>query len=197
MENNNQNLDLSPKLQTGTIGFMSVVVTIALVILVGFVVYYNFLKIQSENNLKAVREKIDIAKQKIVELENKNVEKIYLAQKFLDKLEETEVKWSSFLERLTEITPPEITYSSFSASEAGDVTVSAFATSFKDVAAYINIMSQNQYFSQVFVPSLSRGTLQTISESLVSFGVQMKYSTQKIEKKVEKVEAQKVKTEIK
>lgn len=175
MEQNSTETDLSPKLQTGTLGLMSLITTLAVIVLLVVVLYYNFLKIQAENDIKDVESQITSVNEEIKTLKNKDVEKVYLAQNFLKQLEENQVIWATFLERLQEVTPPDVMYSSFSSSEAGDVTVSAFGPSFQGVAQLIRVFQQNPYFSEIFVPSLSRG-IDLSGESRVSFGINMKYN---------------------
>lgn len=101
-------------------------------------------------------------------LEAQKVEAAQSAQKWLDEIEDEEIKWSRVITRIQSLVPysavakgPKIGFLSYSGSQGGRININAQSQParrppYSDVSELISIFSESSSFSDAYVPTITR-----------------------------------------
>lgn len=146
-----------------------------------FVVYSVFLGVQRARFSSAVNDngqEIAALQQQIGDLQAEGLDRLAAVQSFLDGVHEREITWSIVLQKLAELQPVDVTFSSYSGSDTGNIAVSATAVSYASVANLLSVLDRSASFSNAFVPSVGSVGLAT-GLNLVGFTFSMDYTPNK------------------
>lgn len=105
-------------------------------------------------------------------LQNDQIEELVVAQELKDTIAANTVFWSKVVDRLDDLTPVSVFFSSYSASEDGSLQLSGLADNNESVSDVISVLERSRSFDNVFVPSLTVGTTAD-GQQVVSFSLQV------------------------
>lgn len=143
------------------------VVVLFVLLLTGWSAYQRY---SVQQSIKDVDSQISETNTALDEMRAKQVESIIVAAQTVDQVQARAITWSEVITQLLEITPVDIFYRSYSASNEGEMTVSVLATSYESAAQLISILDGEPTFSNPFVASLTQGFTDS-GTGVVSFGV--------------------------
>jgi len=183
---------LSQKFQQGRISLLNVVAGVVVLIILVFFGYFKYQEYLLTTEIKTISDTSVRVAAEIDQLQKKNLSEIFVAFQTVEALNKKSFTWSTFVTLLAKVTPADVFYSSYGVSQDGKVSISALAPSFVRVAELIRVLHSQPAFSDIFVPSLSRGRDRGQNE-VVSFSVSMDYSqlqSDKLKRSVEPQESQ-------
>lgn len=153
----------------------------ALLIFVVFVLYTIFLGVQKARLTGVVDrngQQIVSLQTQIQDLQTKGVDRLSTIKSFFDTVQESEVIWSTVLQKLQEVQPLDVIFASYSGSDTGKISVSASTVSYESAANLLSVLDSSAYFSNAFIPSLGGAGLAT-GFNIVSFTFSMDYTPDK------------------
>lgn len=155
---------------------LNMVATLMVVALIVSIIFgiYNVINKNSLIAQKANMEKslADIQSE-ITDLEDKDLPQLVSSNE-LSKRMSGEIKWSKVVERIATITPETVFYRSYSASSNGQIVLAALAKNIEDLTQLIDSMTDKAYLSDVFVPTVTKGT-SSDGQKQYSFSLQLDY----------------------
>ncbi len=134
---------------------------------------------------KRLDDEIKVLSTEITSLEGEKVESAQMAQEWLVSLQQEEIRWSDVLGKIAALIPEDdagedkITFLSYSGSVGGKLTLNAQTKAapielFSDVADLIQVFNASSFFSQAYVPTISRGETET-GDKMLSFTFNLFY----------------------
>lgn len=146
-----------------------------------FFIYSVFLGVQKARLTGEVDRngtQITALQTQIADLQTKGVDRLGAIQSFLATVQDSEIVWSTVLQKLQEIQPVDVTFVSYSGSESGKIAVSATAVSYASVANLLSVLNSSASFSNAFIPSVASAGLAS-GFNMVSFSLSMDYTPSK------------------
>lgn len=146
-----------------------ILAVIALVIVVGFAAYLNMQRSAFTDQSSRLDEDVRALKNQISVLEGQKVEAARLSQQYLAAIESEEIVWSKALTRIKSLVPfdavnssNKIIFSSYSGSKGGELSMNSVTRPtrldpYEDVAELIKVFNDSSFFTNAYVPSISRG----------------------------------------
>ncbi len=148
---------------------MLVLAGLSVVIVVVLALYLGLQKSTLNEEQERLKGEIASLDNEIASLESQKVEAAQLAQKWLDVIEEEEIRWSLVLSQIQSLIPydassrnDKIQFLSYSGSEGGHLSLNAQTRElrtepFDDVAELIEVFNDSSFFFDSYVPSITRG----------------------------------------
>ncbi|EKD93152.1 MAG: hypothetical protein ACD_28C00224G0003 [uncultured bacterium] len=133
--------------------------------------YFQHYRLEAQ--LDEVQAQTRASQEQLVELQSKKLDALIVAQEKVMKVNQESIQWSKVVATLLKVTPPNIFYSSYSASSEGRMALSVVTDAYDSAANLIALLDKHNLFSEVFSSSLNRG-LSESNQSLVTFGVTFK-----------------------
>ncbi len=138
-----------------------------------------------ENQIAQADQQIGKLKVDLETLQGDETEATQIAKMALDNLKKQEIRWSEVLANINGLVPkdasnrPKVRFLSYSGTADGKVNISAVTAAsamppFNDVAQIISTFSDNVYFKEVYVPSISKGTNDQ-GQTTLSFILNLRY----------------------
>lgn len=163
-----------------------ILAVLALVIVGGFAVYLNMQRGSLVSQSARLDEDVLALKNQISVLEGQKVEAARLSQQYLAAIEADEVIWSKALTRIKSLVPFDATadsnkiiFSSYSGSQGGTLSLNSVTRPtrndpYTDVAELIKVFNDSSFFTNAYVPSISRGETDE-GEKLATFVFNVTY----------------------
>lgn len=139
------------------------------------VLYTLFLLFQQyglKRDISQTQEDLIQVEADMASLQNDQIEELVVAQELKDTIAANTVFWSKVVDRLDDLTPVSVFFSSYSASEDGSLQLSGLADNNESVSDVISVLERSRSFDNVFVPSLTVGTTAD-GQQVVSFSLQV------------------------
>jgi Tfp pilus assembly protein PilN len=137
-------------------------------------VLYTFFLLASQWNLNRgmtrIVEERAVLEEKLAAFEKQQVGELYQAQQVVDMVESEEILWSQVVKKLQDVTPITVFFSSYSASDSGDLVLSGLADSYGAVSDVIAALEKSSDFASVFVPTVTLGSTGD-GQQVVSFSL--------------------------
>lgn len=153
-----------------------------LVVIVGLLVYYGWLYLQTKGVSKKIGEaQIEIQQTKSAALSMAGRQELFTRQgqlQELQKLVNGHTYWSQVLPALAKVTLKSVSYLSFAASTIGEMQLSVVAPSLEEVEKFLQVFDSpnfNQNFSDVKISGLSIN--QSGQNKTVNFQLNLKYNS--------------------
>lgn len=146
-----------------------------------FFIYSVFLGVQKARLIGAVDRsgtQITALQTQIADLQAKGIDRLGTIQSFLTAVQESEILWSTVLQKIQEIQPVDVTFASYSGSANGKIAMSATAVSYASVANLLSVLNNSAYFSNAFIPSVASAGLAS-GFNMVGFSLSMDYTPNK------------------
>lgn len=135
---------------------------------------------------------VDVAslKDEIRSLKSQNIEAAQLAQEWLASVEKDEIQWSQVITRIESLLPvdnltlkPTIKILSYSGSAGGKLSLNAQTYEapiepFGDVSQLLSVFNGSSFFSNAYVPSVTRGETNS-GNKVLSFVMNLNYDESK------------------
>lgn len=163
-----------------------ILAVLALAIVAGFAIYLNMQRNSLVDQTSKLNEDVRSLKNQIGVLEGQKVEAARLSQEYLTAIEAEEVVWSKALTRIKSLVPfdavnssNKIIFSSYSGSKGGELSMNSVtrptrSDPYEDVAELINVFNGSSFFTNAYVPSISRGETDE-GEKLATFVFNVTY----------------------
>lgn len=165
---------LEDKAQKGKISLLNIVAFLAILGLITVGSYLKYQEVKANKEIQKLDQEITTLTEEIQKLEDEHISTVFIAQNGLNNLKEKEVLWSKFIRKILAITPENILYTSYSGGESRKITLSTLALSLDDTAKIIKILRSQPEFSEIFIPSVSKGETEQTDE-LVTFNINLNY----------------------
>lgn len=148
--------------------FLMILAALSVAIVVVLALYLGLQKGTLAQEQERLAQEIDGLNAEIQNLESQKVEAAQFAQKWLEILEQDEVRWSRVLSQVQSLVPYDaatnrnkINFLSYSGSQGGRVSMNATTRElrnepFDDVAELIEVFNESSFFSNAYVPSITR-----------------------------------------
>ncbi len=149
--------------------------TIVIFLFVVGALYTLFLLFQTFNLNREVRkmnEEILNLEGSLAQLEEDQVEALFNAEGLVEEVKGVRIPWSQVIKQLQDLTPVNVFFSSYGASEDGAIQLSGLGDNYGSVAAVIEKLQNSENFQGVFVPSVTLGSTGE-GQSVVSFSLQV------------------------
>ncbi len=149
-----------------------VVFLFVLVLLYGLFLFTQQLILKREIN-RAEADVTSIEEQLEV-YEKDRVQEISNARDISERVKASRILWSGVVKRIQALTPSSIFYSSYTASEEGEIQLAGYGSTYESVAGAISQMYLSSDFDGTFVPSISQGNAGD-GQSVASFSISFDY----------------------
>jgi hypothetical protein len=163
----------SQDLDTPSFHWAHFVAFAATVVVLGGMAWTYFQHYRLETQLDDVQAQTRQTQAQLTELQSQKLDALIVAQEKVSKVNREAVQWSKVVATLLKVTPPNVFYSSYSASSEGRMALSVITDTYDSAANLIALLDKHNLFSEVFSSSLNRG-LSESNQSLVTFGVTFK-----------------------
>lgn len=168
----------------------SIIPLIALIIVVGFSIYFESTAFSTEQKIDEITAKIETlsAQQKTADTREGTLSQLELIQQKLASIESNQFFWSRIAEKIDQTVPKQkengpqiIDIASYSGGENGRIVLNATTRAdspkpFEDIASFITAFSAEPSFARVFVPSITK-SLTPEGATVLGFSANLLYQT--------------------
>ncbi len=159
---------------------------LVLLAVAGLTLYLNMQKTALTEEQDRIRVEVTGLNNEIMALQAQNVEGARIAQDWLEKIKEDEIRWSTVIDAIWELVPkddvtgkPLVKILSYSGTSGGKISLNVDTTgervnTFANVAKLIGAFNATTSFSNAYVPSIARGEDEE-GDIQLSFGMNVTY----------------------
>jgi len=168
----------------------SIFALVALIIVVGFSIYFEASTFSTQQEIDSITGKIDtlVAQQKANSKEQGTLTQLELIKLKLETIESTQIFWSRIAEKIEKTVPKQgengsqsINITSYSGGDSGRIVLNATTRSdspkpFEDIAGFITAFSAEPSFAKIFVPSITK-SLTPEGSTVLGFSANIQYQS--------------------